>query len=644
MSVKGSIDRKQLVGYVTYRGVIRMVSIEEIALFFAHGLFLLGLAILSFGLGMPCLRSLRLRFTDNLSLVSLACGLGAWILSQVVMVLGIFGGLSKPSLLCVLAALFALSLASIGQFRRSLKGILETALRSLRSKPSSFLKTGLLLFCVFYLGTCLLGLSLPDWTYDGLAYHLYLPRLYLESGRIQFFPYYIMSAFPQNMEMLHLIGLAVGGEGFARVFNLMITCLCALLLASFAKEVSGAKQAGFLTAILFLMAPGVFEETSWALVDLSYAFYALAALFCLKRGYEEGDKRWLFLAGLFSAGALGIKYLYFIQLASLNLLLVFLWFWRPTYRRYPLGKSLLIFSGTTLLFGFPWYLRSTLATHNPTYPFFYSLFDGAYWTQELEKGLLAVRYQFGPEKTVLNFIFLPFFLLKEGYLSFAFIPVLVFLKHKNRTWLQVIGGLCLFEASVWFFLFTFLMRYGMFWFLLWCLLLGSALGFALEEKRVSNGFRRTVAFLLVCTAFLSLRPVVTVAHHGASLLLGFKTRETLRRNFMESYPIFSYINASLPEEARVASFGDPRGYYCRRPFFPIHPDVSGYVDLNQMPGAAAYYRRLKEIGVTHLIYNPRRAEIFRKRYPHWIELQKELEKGYLEKIRQENWVSLYRLR
>lgn len=63
-----------------------------------------------------------------------------------------------------------------------------------------------------------------------------------------------------------------------------------------------------------------------------------------------------------------------------------------------------------------------------------------------------------------------------------------------------------------------------------------------------------------------------------------------------------------------------------------------------MRNAEAYYQRLKEIGITHLIYNPRRTEIFRKIYPQWIHLQQELEKEYLELIRKENGVSLYRLK
>ena len=612
-----------------------MVSVVEVSLLFARLLFLFGCLVVSFGLGVFLLRLLRVEIPDRFSALWLPCGIGAWGISQLVFGLGVSGFLTRPHLFGMLAILFLASLASLRKLGESLRAVLSELC----------FKTVLFLSCLLFLAACLLSLSLPDLTYDSLTYHLYLPKLYLESGRVQFFPKLMLSAFPQNMELLYLVGLAFGDDGFARVPNLLFTFLCLLLLGSVAGEVSRRRHSGLLTMISFLTLPVVFYGTSWALVDVASGFYGVGSLFCLLRGCQEKEEKWFFVAGLLSAAGLGIKYLYWIHLASLTLLLMGVWAFSRGERRPAFWKAVPLFTGTAVLFGSVWYLRNALVTGNPVYPFFYSRFGGPYWSAELEKGLLAVRQQFGPPKTLVHFLWLPFWLLKEeGYLVVVFLPLLLLLRPGQLRWIGAVTVLCLLEAAIWFFALTFQMRYGMFWQMLGCVLLGSALACALEEKRYSSGFRRAVSLILVCVTVASFRPYASAAVSGLSVIFGRTTKEKIRLRYLESYPIMKYINASLRAEVKIASFGDPRGYFCRRPFFPIHPDVSGYIDLNQMPDAAAYYRRLKEIGITHLIYNPRRTEIFRKRYPHWMRLQQALEKGYLEEIRKENWVTLYKIR
>ena len=613
-----------------------MSFVSEILLLLAHILFLVFFFLLSFGVGYPLLRKLRLN-GGNLLLISLSCGVGAWFLSQLVMALGIAGLLTKKVLFALLSVLFLFSLFSIRKWGEPLK-------RLRIQRPTSLSEKGILLFCLLYFGACILGLSSPDLSYDSLKYHLYFPRLYLESGQVQFLPHNMLSAFPQNMEMLYLIGLGLG-EGFARVVNIFFTLLCLLLLGSLAKEISGRKHTGLFAVLSFLMFPAVFYGTVQAYVDIGSSFYGAGSLLCLLRGHAERNKKWFFLAGLLSAAGFGIKYLYFIHLATLNFFLMCLWISAPRQRRYSLIRSVLIFTGTAVLLGSSWYLRNYLVTKNPTYPLFYSVFGGPYWSRELENGLLAVRKQFGPPKTLVNFILLPLFLLKEeNYLLFAFIPLfLVFIRDKKfkETW--PIAGLCVMEMAVWFFLLTFQMRYGMFWHLLLAILFGIVLESVLKEGN-SFGFRRVTAFFLISLAVVSLRVPLATAAHSLPILLGFNTKEALQFRYVESYAIMKYVNETLPKEAKIASFGDSRGYYCKRPFYPIHPDISGYIDLNQTRDVDTYYKRLQEIGITHLIYNPRRTEIFRNRYPRWIALQKGLEERYLEKIRKENGVSLYKLK
>jgi len=84
-----------------------MPVIFESLLVIAHTAFLVGFFLLSFGIGVPLLRYLRLHKTqDAFLIISLSCGLGAWLLSQLVMLLGILGLLSRLSLYGLLLILF----------------------------------------------------------------------------------------------------------------------------------------------------------------------------------------------------------------------------------------------------------------------------------------------------------------------------------------------------------------------------------------------------------------------------------------------------------------------------------------------------------------------------------------------------------
>ena len=244
----------------------------------------------------------------------------------------------------------------------------------------------------------------------------------------------------------------------------------------------------------------------------------------------------------------------------------------------------------------------------------------------------------------MNFLFLPFTLLREGFMLFALFPLLFLPIKKKTQWVYILGGLCLVEGAIWFFFLPFHMRYGIFWLTLWSILMGFALETLFWEKEYSPGFRKIIMITVIGLTIISMKGYLVFADRGVSIILGLKTREGLRLRHIESYAIMKYINEFLPAEARIASFGDAQGYYCKRPFYPIHPGTSGYIDLDQMQNAEAYRQRLKQIGITHLIYNPRRTEIFRNRYPQWIRLQEELTEKYLELLKKENGVSLYALR
>jgi hypothetical protein len=112
-----------------------------------------------------------------------------------------------------------------------------------------------------------------DW--DGLAYHLAAPKVYLRHGRIHFIPYDSHTDFPFTMEMLYSLGLALAGAPLAKLLHWSTGGLTALAVAAFwrthllrsgseprARTRSPATWAPPLAAALFLSVPHVAWEAT----------------------------------------------------------------------------------------------------------------------------------------------------------------------------------------------------------------------------------------------------------------------------------------------------------------------------------------------------------------------------------------------
>jgi hypothetical protein len=164
--------------------------------------------------------------------------------------------------------------------------------------------------------TLLAALAPPggnDW--DGLAYHLAAPKVYLSHGRIHFIPYDSHTNFPFTMEMLYGLGLALGGAPLAKLFHWAAGCLTALAVAAFCAAHLGRGEpsasplasprlrsapapcgrpprrlpawAPPLAAALFLSVPQVAWEATTAYIDLGTTLFQFLALYALVNGVTQ---------------------------------------------------------------------------------------------------------------------------------------------------------------------------------------------------------------------------------------------------------------------------------------------------------------------------------------------------------------------
>ena len=157
----------------------------------------------------------------------------------------------------------------------------------------------------------------PPTHWDALAYHLELPHLYLQAGRLIFVPYNLFWGNPQLGEMLFTFAAALGQLQTAPVLS---TALGAVFLAGmmgFTRRVTAewlgwdettATRAGWAAAAALMAGFSIRHQLSWGYVDILAAPMGLGLLVCVFEWLRQRQDSWLRWAGVFLGLAVGVKY------------------------------------------------------------------------------------------------------------------------------------------------------------------------------------------------------------------------------------------------------------------------------------------------------------------------------------------------
>jgi hypothetical protein len=301
------------------------------------------------------------RTFDDASRSILALGLGLGLFSLAGLLLGLSGFLRSEWAWLLLAIAAIIGLHSLRPWWRDLQQLFAAV------KPTTRFARLALWYCVFVLAIALLQSLAPPTAWDGLAYHLKGPDLYLNAGRITHAVDNPYLGFPQFGEMLFLFAQLLGVSN-PTIFHWLFAAATTLLIAAQAQKVWGP-NAGWFAAAIFLSAETVVLEAGWPYVDLTLAFQILAAFVCLQLWQTDRAAAKLIGAGLFAGLAIATKYLAAPVIIGFSLI-VLLHSSRPKFRAW------LIFSLAAGLAAAPWFLKIWLTTGNPVYPF---VFGGSYW-------------------------------------------------------------------------------------------------------------------------------------------------------------------------------------------------------------------------------------------------------------------------
>lgn len=228
--------------------------------------------------------------------------------------------------------------------------------------------------------------------WDALSYHLAAPKVYLAHHRILFLPTDHHSNFPFLVEMLFTLGLLFRGYALANLFHFALGALTVAGILFIGRRHFGGR-AGLIGALAFATTPIVLWEAGAAYIELGMACYVLLAFGAALEFRATRDSRWLALAGILMGFALSVKALALVPFVLLGALVLL-----GGYR----FKNLRWYLVPALIVGCPFYVKATVTTGNPVYPFAYRLFGGRYWSQELADAYAGTQGDFGLHNNLLS--------------------------------------------------------------------------------------------------------------------------------------------------------------------------------------------------------------------------------------------------
>ncbi len=606
---------------------------------------MLVVALIALGAGARLLRALGLAEEPAAERICFSLALGLGCIAYGVLALGLLHLLSLGPVLALLAGSAVLAARPAAQLLRAgfrgVGGALRGSVPSDRSyrsdlsdgggrparpglpparpRPSLVAVVAGGSLALLLLGALVAALAPPtDW--DGLSYHLADPAIYLRHRGIVPLFWESHSNFPFTIEMLYTVALLFKSAAAARVFHWLFVVLIALTLAGAWRRLWPDASAGarWLAPLLFCSAPVVLWSATVAYSDLALTAYELLALYGVWLWSRTGRTGWLWAGALCLGFALGSKMTALLQAGMLAPVVLAIAL-RLKAGAAPALRLTAAWAGIAAAVGSPWYIKSYLYTGNPVYPFLHNLFPGTrYWTAQNAADYAYTQGNFGIGHTWRHLLMAPWDLVAHadrftdgrgafavlfGAMGPAFLALAVAVLLLRRR--DAIAAGLLLYAGV----------YGLLWFhmseqtrylmpVLPLLALAGAralCGLA-AERRVSL---YPGALVAVVQAGLALATAWwLLAAPALPVVTGRESQRDYLARHLDVYPIYDYINAVLPENARILLIQETRGFYLEREYLWGNQGHHNLIPWLQFPDEREMRAFLRDkLGVTHVLIN-----------------------------------------
>ncbi|MGC9316551.1 MAG: ArnT family glycosyltransferase [Armatimonadota bacterium] len=585
----------------------------------------LAVSLTAFMLGTQVLRLVRLSPDDEAERSLAALVVGTTLLGLLVLAVGLLGwlqwwALAHLLLVSALAGLRTLDdcLRAVGRGAAALWwGLSRSPLRA-----AYWAVTVILILQLF----AALAPPTPD-DFDGTAEHLAMAKQWARDGRIHPLWYDHHSQFPATLQMHYTVAHVFGVPGAAKLFHwgFGVMAVAATILAG---RRLLAPAAGAYGALILATTPGFAWLMGVGYVDLAAITCGIMALYFYARWLRD-DVSWMVWLSAVMAGA-GAAY----KMQGLALLAVLAIGIVLALRRLRAVGYAAAYVGIAFVLCGPWYLKSYLWTGNPVYPFAYELFGGKLWSADRAEQYRYSQRQYGRgempplrelrempplqaafagPRRPLNLLLAPLNLTIDppaftvpvralgawatdsvGPLWLALLPLLALLRRPPPVrWMLWV----LLPVYLWWLWSMQLTRY-----LLPSLALvaPAAAWAAVEAERHSRLLATVVRSALGAWTAIALALMALYVMPKIPAAVGLVDADL----FLADRPLYAaseQVNAVTALDAKIALYGEPRGYYLDRDYLWADRGHSALIDYDSVRGPGDLVGEWCRLGVTHVM-------------------------------------------
>ncbi len=459
----------------------------------------------------------------------------------------------------------------------------------------------------------------PIW-WDEVAYHLAVPKIYIQNHGLTYIPFIPYSNWPMEAEMLFMIGLLLGSETLAHLIewiSFLLTCWGLYWLGNR----FFSPQTGLIAVTIFSTTPMVITLAGTGLIEPTLTlFVLLATIFYLEWTESQQHQHWI-LAAIFGGLAASTKLNAALVPFVLGIFVMIVLFKNSRSIRSALIHFFL-FGLVSFIVVAPWYLKTLVYTGNPFWPFLIEILGGSDWDTLGNEYLIGFIRKPNLPLTFSNWItalwHLSFDYLKFGSsqirigLHFlAFFPLFIaanFLEKKQKQRiLQRLSLIFLIYYTMWFFQ-THQARFLMPTLPVMSILMarGSSLFIELNESKfiyISRTVFYGIISILLYTHWLLNPASYNLIADRWAYLSGKLNREEFLTTRVSGYSIFSYANNSLPEDAYVLlALYESRGYYLDRKYMWANPISQRVLRFETFNSSDELSHDLTNRGFTHILF------------------------------------------
>ncbi len=578
----------------------------------------LGFVLSSWGYGLPIIRLVRGRFPLSIEnhLFSLALGMG--IIGHLTLVLGSIFPLNKQLAIIILAGGCLLGLIQLYRNKNNYFQLWKIPPIRITVVPLILIGSMILIITANCIYPIVANAIVPPHVYDEVAYHLAVPKIYIQQGRISYISFIPYSNWPMETEMLFTLGLLIDAEKFAHFvtwFDFLLICFVLILLG---KRFFNA-QTGMIAALIFSATPVVTSIAGTGLIEIPLSLYCfLAGATFLEWIETQQNSDWI-LSAIFAGLAASTKLNAAIVPVIIGVLLMIIGAIRRESMLANL-KRFAIYGMLAFLVVCPWYVKSWIQTGDPFWSFFMGIFPvrnwdalGAHYLFGFIKKpnlplslanyfrafwiISAKAYTIGPDSFRLGWVYLIL-------IPFSFVTCFLIIRKQRRIIAWMLALSLAFYTS--WFLQTHQARFLTPALPILALCCSTGVDWLISK---STGYLKLIplsALLMVVIAnsWISTPAERNLLKTNWPYIAGKISRQTYLESQISGYQVFSYVNQLLPSDTYIwMALYESRGYYLDRRYMWANPINQRVIKLEQFHNANELANSLLDQGFSYVLYN-----------------------------------------